>query len=427
MNLSDDEKITYLANLLTVSRADGSVSPNETQAIESAQKRIGARKTALKKADAIAQSEGFVPAVVGSFSVRIANLEDMMLVSLADGVLDQAEKPLVLAFAKKVGITNEQLQLILKEVQASLSSSEATRACPSCSANVPRDAKFCPECGGSLELSDKAAAVAVEYEIPSIGVAIEFAESTASGFVDAVRKAKTAPENTECVKGKKTWYMAAWPKEQISEAAKLVENLKGMRNRKVWVDGKESHWDDVFGFTWCSEQRDTAYRPIEYCFGIDDKRLNLWGCKNARMDWTKWSDWFSYGNFKKGGFLKTGHTFIFDKKKIRHELETNLFRFRFCPHINFKLIEAVLEQLPDEVEAKSKGDWRYKEDYDESPGSIKIKEKIVEDGYTYTKEFHSSGVVPWDSTVGLKILKKAFQSTGVEEEELTGVLSYRGE
>jgi hypothetical protein len=28
---------------------------------------------------------------VGSFSVRIANLEDMMLVSLADSVLDQAE------------------------------------------------------------------------------------------------------------------------------------------------------------------------------------------------------------------------------------------------------------------------------------------------------------------------------------------------
>ena len=305
MNLKDDEKITYLANLIAVSRVDGSVSPNETQAIETAQKRIGARKTALRKADAIAQSEGFVPTAVGSFSVRIANLEDMMLVSMADGVLDQAEKPVILAFAKKVRITNEQLQLVLNEVRACLNSSEATRACPICSAKVPRDAKFCPKCGGSLELSDKAAAVAVEYTIPSIGVAIEFAESTASGFVDAVRKAKTAPENAECAKGKKTWYMAAWPKEQILEAAKLVKDLKGMRNRKVWVDGKESRWDDVFGFTWCSEQRNTAYRPNEYCFGIEDKRLNLWGCKNARMEWVKWSDWFTYGNFKKGGPLGT--------------------------------------------------------------------------------------------------------------------------
>ncbi|MBU2966581.1 hypothetical protein Q4508_03215 [Amphritea sp. 2_MG-2023] len=253
MSLSDEEKIAYLANLVAVSRADGSVSPNESLAIEAAQKRIGAKKTALRKADALAQSDGYIPEVVGPFSTRIGNLEDMISVSLADGVLDQAEKPVVLSFAKKVGISNEQLQLILTEVRTALRSAEATRACPSCLAKVSREAKFCPECGGSLDISDKAAAVAVEYTIPSAGIAIEFAESTASGFIDAVRKAKDAPENAECVKGTKTWYMAVWPKEQILEAAKLVEDLKGMRNRKVWVDAKESRWDEVFGFTWCSE------------------------------------------------------------------------------------------------------------------------------------------------------------------------------
>jgi hypothetical protein len=425
--LTDDQKVNYLANLVAVSRADGSVSPNESQTIDAASKRIEASRTALKKADALAQSEGFTPTAVGSFSTRIANLEDMMLVSLADGVLDQAEKPIVLAFAKRVGITNEQLQLVLGEVRASLISPEATRACPGCSISVSRNAKFCPECGGSLEISDKAAAVAVEYKIPSVGITLEFAESTASGFVDAVRKAKAAPENAECVKGKKTWYMATWPKEQILAAAKLVEDLKGMRNRKVWLDGSESRWDDIFGFTWCSEQRNTAYRPLEYCFGVDDKRLNLWGCRNARMDWARWSDWFSYGNFKKGGLLKGGHTFVFDKKMIRHELETNLFRFRFCPHLNFKLVETVLEQLPNEVDIRPNGDWMYKEDYDESPGSIKVKEKIEEDGYSYTKEFHSSGVVPRTPALGLQILKRAFQAGGVDSTGLKDVLSYRGE
>lgn len=427
MNLSDEEKIAYLANLVAVSRADGSVSPNETLVIEAAQKRIGANKTALRKADGMVQSDGFRPAVVGSFSTRIANLEDMISVSLADGVLDQAEKPVVLSFAKNVGITNEQLQFILAEVRRSLWSEEATRACPSCSAKVPREAKFCPECGGSLEISDKAAAVAVEYTIPNAGIAIEFAESTASGFVDAVRKAKVAPENAECVKGRKTWYMAAWPKEQISEAAKLVEDLKGMRNRKVWVDARESRWDDVFGFTWCSEQRNSAYRPLEYCFGVDDKRLNIWGCKNARMDWANWSEWFCYGRFKKGGLLKSGHVFEFDKQRIRHELETNLYKFRFCPHLNFKLVEAVLENLPDQVEVKPKGDWGYKREYEESPRSIKIKEKTVEDGYAYTEEYYTSGVVPRTPAIGLAILKRAFITAGVDSTDLKGVLSYHGE
>ncbi len=427
MNLTDDQKIAYLANLVAVSRADGGISPNETQAIETAMKGISGKKAILKKAELLAQSEGFIPTAVGSFSVRIANLEDMILVSLADGVFDQAEKPVVLAFAKQVGITNDQLQLVLGEVRASLSSVKYRRACPSCSAFVSSDAKFCPECGGSLGVSDKEAAVAVEYAIPPVGIAIEFAESTASGFADAVQKAKVAPENADCIKGQKTWYMAAWPLARIAEAEKLVADLKGMRNRKVWLDGKESRWEDIFGYTWCSEQRNTAYRPLEYCFGVSEKRFNIWGCKQAQMDWVRWSDWFSYGKFKKGGFLKGEHTFVFDKKRIRHELETNLYRFRLCPHLNFKLVEAVLAQLPDEVDVKPKGDWLYKEDYNESPGSIKIREKIENGEYSYTKEFHSSGIVPRTPNTGLQILKRAIQAVGVEAAGVKPILSYRGE
>lgn len=427
MNLNDDDKLIYLANLIAVSRADGSISPNETHTIEAAKERIRARKDVLKKADIMAQSEGFSIQPVSTFSARIANLEDMMMVALADGALDQAEKPMIIAFAKLVGVTNEQLQLILSEVKNSLRSSNGIRVCPSCSAKVPRAAKFCTECGGGLDKTDKAAGVVVEYSIPSIGVAIEFAESTASGFVDAVRKAKTAPNNAECKKGTKTWYMAAWPQEQIDEAAKLASDLKSMRNRKVWVDGKESRWDDVFGFIWCSDERNAAYRPIEYCFGVDEKRLNLWGCKNSRMDWVKWGDWFSYGSFKKGGLLKSEHVFVFDKKRIRHELETNLYRFRSCPHLNFRLIEAVLAELPDEVEVKPKGQWTYKQDYDDIPGSIKVKEKVVENGYTYTNEFHSSGVIPRSPEVGLNILKRALKAAGLGLSGLNEVFTYSGE
>ena len=79
MNLNSEDRIIYLANLIAVSRVDGSVSPNETHAIETAQKRIGANKTDLRKAEAVAQSDGFTPDAVGSFSTRIANLEACLL------------------------------------------------------------------------------------------------------------------------------------------------------------------------------------------------------------------------------------------------------------------------------------------------------------------------------------------------------------
>jgi hypothetical protein len=427
MNIDDDQRVAYLANLLAVARADGSISPNETQAIEDAQKRIGAKKSLLKKAETVVEASEYLPEPVGTFSTKIANLEDMVLVSLVDGVLDQTEKPVVLEFARKVGITNDQLKLILAQAKASVASSRATRTCPGCSASVARATKFCPECGGSLEQTDTEAAVPVAYSIPSEGVAIEFAESTASGFADAVRRAQEAPIRASCVKGKKTWYMAAWPRANIVEATRLIEDLKGMRNRKVWVDGKESRWDDVFGFAWCSALRNSAYRPLEYCFGVDEKRLNIWGCKNAGMDWVKWSEWFSYGSFKKRGMLKKQNVFAFDKKRIRHELETSLFRFRYCPHLNFHLIEKVIDLLPDEVEVNPDGPWVYKQDYDESPGCIRIKETVGEGGYSYTNEYFSSGVAPRSPELGLQILKKALQSCGGDAAKIKDILSYRGD
>ena len=259
------------------------------------------------------------------------------------------------------------------------------------------------------------------------GIAIEFAESTASGFVDGVRKAEAAPTSGKCVKGKKTWQMAAWPNDQIMSVLELVRDLKGMRNRKVWVDGKESRWDDVFGFAWCSEQRASAYRPIEYCFGTSDQQLNIWGCRNTRIDWNSYAGWFAYGAYKKAGILKSGHTFVFDKKRIRHELETNLFRFRHCPHIDYALIDAVLNSLPDEVKVSSDGPWRYRRDYEHTPGCITVKKITVDDDFKYEDTFYSSGVSPASADIGLAILKEALIKCGRSRSEVKGVLKYRGD
>jgi hypothetical protein len=207
----------------------------------------------------------------------------------------------------------------------------------------------------------------------------------------------------------------------------LVRDLKGMRNRKVWVDGEETRWDDVFGFAWCSDERASAYRPTEYCFGISDQQLNIWGCRNTRMDWSSWSGWFTYGSYKKVGVLKGGHSFVFDKKRIRHELETNLFRFRHCPHIDYSLVDAVLGCLPDEVRVSSDGPWRYRKDYEHMPGCIKVNEITVEDGFKYDNSFYSSGVTPASADVGLSILKAALKQCGRSHSDVKGVLKYRGD
>ena len=426
MAISDEEKIIYLANVLSMARADGSLSPVESNAIERIQKRLGAKKSDLNRATKLAEASDYKIQPVGHFADRVQNLEDLIYISIVDGKLEDQEKPIIRNFAKDIGVSQDQLSLIVGDVKRLLLSGAAQSKCPNCGAQIPFNAKFCAECGTSIKTADSEKAVSVSYEIPNSGIAIEFAESTASGFVHAVEFAKSAPINATCVKGNKTWYLAAWPSTGIIDTIKLIENLKGMKNRRVYVDGTESRWDEVFGFAWCAETRNTAYRPVEYCFGLDEKRLNIWGCKQARMDWAEWADWFSYGSFKKTGLLKGQVSFVFDKDRIKHELQTNLYKYRYCPHLNFDLAQTVVDALPSEVTPSEKGPWVYKRDYNESPGSIKVKIKVSEDRYTYTDEFFSSGVAPKTPSLGLQILRQAIDACGIADTNIKGVLRFKG-
>ena len=143
------------------------------------------------------------------------------------------------------------------------------------------------------------------------------------------------------------------------------------------------------------------------------------------MDWNDWADWFGYGSFKKSGPLSKNIVFEFDKKRIRHELETNLYSCRLCPHLQFDLIEAVLDVLPNEVSLGDKGPWKYKRDYSESPGAIFAKEAVKEGGYSCTNEYYSSGVRPSSVYVGLELLKKAFLKCNIPKNISKGVLEYK--
>lgn len=425
MALTGEQKITYMANIVYVARADGKISIKETEALENIQKAIGCKKTDLNKAYEMAEAQDYEMCLVGHWTDQVKNLEDVIFVSMVDGV-DNSEQALIIDYARKVKVSQEQFSIILKDVKNRIAAEASVSVCPGCKAKLQSNVKFCPECGTPIGVAAEKKAVSVSYKIPKTGIAIEFAESTAGGFALAVKDQKAAPVNGTCLRAKKTWYLAAWPDFDIIPAAKLAGNLKGMRNRKVYVDGEELQWDEVFGFAWCANQRDTAYRPFEYCFGLDEKRLNIWGCKQARLEWAEWADWFSYGTFEGTGLLKKQICFKFDKPRIKHELETNLFKYRYCPHLRFDLIEAVLKEFPDEVMASQKGGlWGFKRDYNESPGALKITERSSQDGFTYTDEYYSSGVVPNSIEIAMKILKKAAESCGFKSTEIKGVLAFK--
>ena len=411
MNLSNDQLITYLSNIIYVARIDGKITASETQAIEEIQKRIGAKKSELNKASLMAESTEFKIKLIGHFSDKIKNMEDIIYISLIDGDLDEKEKELFVDAASDLKITSEQIDLIVNDVKHYLDSQSDIKFCANCNSKIDSNAKFCPECGTPVTDEKVEPSINVSYEIPPIGITIEFAESTSASFADALSGQKNAPINQTSIKGKKNWYLANWPEKDFNKPLKLIDALKGMRNRKVYVDGEEQNWDDIWGFTWCAEQRNSAYKPIKYCFGLDENRFNIWGCKQSRMDWSEWANWFTYGSFEKVGLLKNQVVFKFNKEKIKHELSTNLFKCKFCPHIRFDFIEKVLNKFPSEVIINDKSDWKYKRDYNEVLGAIKVISKTTDNGYTYTDEFYSSGVVPKSISIGMELIKSVIKES----------------
>ncbi len=115
--MTEQEQILYLANIFHVARADGRVEVIEDGVAEAMAAGIGAGYLETRKALDLSLEKDFTVCLPGRFSERIRNLEDMLAMAYADADLHSEEKAAVIAFAKQVGVTQEQLRTIQGEVK----------------------------------------------------------------------------------------------------------------------------------------------------------------------------------------------------------------------------------------------------------------------------------------------------------------------
>ena len=233
---------------------------------------------------------------------------------------------------------------------------------------------------------------------------LTFAGIASDALQLALREAGSASEKGTYETTTTPWHYAVWPETEIRLAARCALAAAALANHAVYVNGRQQAWDDVFGFCPCALARMASDMPDAYCFGSDDEFLNIWGCRQARMDWSAAAHWFALGSFEgRDGFA-------FDKEAIWRLLQANLGRVAHCPFLDMARMKTALANLPDRI--KARGRWRFREAQSESgvAETRMVNENIQ--GCVFSYETLVDGIAPNDEYDAIRLISRAAKAAG---------------
>lgn len=270
--------------------------------------------------------------------------------------------------------------------------------CKNCNNKNDPSSKFCQECGAPLQnklkdISSKVASstqkVIIDIEsIPTSGITIEFGYSSSANFDFAIQEAELFSSFKQFGEGKKIQNRVNLQTSEIASSVELVKYIKEWKGSRIYVDGERSSWEAVYSFLWCYEKRNSSYRPELYCFGYEnDYELNIWGCIQCHMPFKEHAKWVEWGRW-----LNNNPDWEFDKEHIAHELQKELYSYRFCPAINLELVKDAISALPEKINPKQNKNWKFVEswgDDDLSAGLVITKKE-----YGYEEKVTIKGVAP---------------------------------
>ena len=160
--------------------------------------------------------------------------------------------------------------------------------------------------------------------------------------------------------------------------------------------------DNVFNYLWCYNQRKKSFKPDLYCFGYENKwQFNIWGCIQTQLNFTENSDLFKYGEW-----LNKDGDWRFDKERIRHALEKNIYHNRFCPAINLSLIEEVVAFFPEIVNPSKNKNWRFRENFGGQDGLLLKINKYGYDETVYMECVEPANISEIIKEIGKKMKNK---------------------
>lgn len=237
--------------------------------------------------------------------------------------------------------------------------------CDKCSAGINKGSKFCPQCGDPVTEADNMAISIMDGGIAN--VEISFGHSSSQNLNRAIDICQNIPSFVISGEGKQVQYKVILPITEVELVIKIFDLVGSWKSSQMLINGHSATKKDLTYYgVGCYRNRQKAYKPEQYCFGNREYDANIWGCKKLGLPICEWGGgWLDYGKFDNSG------VWLFDKNKIKHELELALKDNELCPALDRTNILKTLEELPNSINPKTDPNWEYRTDYDEVRGEYK--------------------------------------------------------
>jgi hypothetical protein len=354
----------YVANLIKIAELSGNADGDEPFVLQAIFDRIGADESDLAIARKMLErghNKLYVPTANQS---RMDNLQDMIMIALADGIITPLESEPIEKFARAMKYSQADIDLALRRAKGGLHKITQRHS----SAQLRKDSHD----------SRKRVIITAPPPLPQ-------------------------PDPVEPDDG------IVVADESLPEPAELdaIEQAGAVAAEAVPPETTPPPLEESDLWTECKHHRESSDDPESYCFGLPEGPFNPWGCRLSRMTWLAGTNWMKLGHFRDYA------TFVFDKKSIANLLSANLDAALGCPYLATAYTEAAFDCLPQRVRLGVR--WDYSVVNHASADAVRLTVPHYIHGCRVKRSLNVDGVVPIGAREALKIVHRALRKIGSDD------------
>ena len=194
-----------------------------------------------------------------------------------------------------------------------------------------------------------------------VKVKISFGRSSSKKRQEAIEFISNQTSFIKDGDGVDAHYSAEFSTSDIYSLFKMLDLTSGWKSQRIEINSEEVHSTKLRNSLWCYRQKCEEKAGREWCMisEYNENKSNPFNCRQIQFHQ------FESGNWDDFGYIDSDNgDWVFDKQRIKEELESNIIRLNYCPLLESDKILKVADELPERLNPKINLDWAFKsQDY----------------------------------------------------------------